>query len=164
MEIRGFVRADEDGRRMALWRWFCKFMKAILQENDKFILRFDKGEEVLEGLKNFMNQENISACSFYGIGACSEVDLGYFNEHLKGYHKKPYCENLEIVSFIGNGSISGGQPAIHAHGAFARHDFSTLAGHVFKLVVSVTCELLVVKFNGALARQANPDFNLNLLV
>ncbi len=138
-------------------------MKIALQDNRRFVLRFDRGEEVIEALGQFMQEQKMSACAFNGIGACSMVELGYFNEYLKDYRKKPITENLEVISLIGNGTIMDSKPAIHAHGVFARTDFSILGGHVFKLKISVTCEVFLIKLDGTLGRQNNPEFNLNLL-
>ncbi|MDR3643195.1 MAG: DNA-binding protein [Candidatus Doudnabacteria bacterium] len=138
-------------------------MKAIIQDDRRYMLRFDKGEDVISGLADFMKSQSIGACVFFGIGACESVELGYFNPFLKDYRKKPYVEELEIATFSGNGSLSGGQPSIHAHGVFSRNDFTSLAGHVFKLVVSVTCEILLIKLEGQMNRGLNAEFNLNLL-
>ena len=138
-------------------------MKVILQDNQSFVLRFDADEEVFEGLTKFMKAQQISSCFFSGIGACASVELAFFNPHIKDYRKKPFFEEMEIISLIGNGSLKDGQPAIHAHGMFGRTDFSTIGGHVFKLVVSVTCEVTLNKLQGKLERTNNPDFNLNLL-
>jgi len=139
-------------------------MKIILQDNKTFVLRFDKGEEVFSGLQKFMQDQQISACVFKGIGACVEAELAYYNEHLKDYRKKPFYENMEIVSLIGNGGLMEGKPIIHAHGVLGRTDFSIVGGHFTKIMVSPTCEIFLTVLNGALQREKNADFNLNLLV
>ena len=139
-------------------------MKIILKDDRRFVLRFDKDEEVIAGLGEFMKTQNIGACAFFGIGAAASVEFGYFNPFLKDYRKKPYVEELEIVSFSGNGSLNNGQPTIHSHGVFAKNDFTTLGGHVFKMAVSITCEIFLIKLDGQMNRGVNPEFNLNLLV
>jgi predicted DNA-binding protein with PD1-like motif len=139
-------------------------MKVILRDKNQYVLRFDKDEEVLEGLKKFMKDEAVSACFFYGVGACQSVELGFFNEHLKDYRKKPFVDNMEIISFAGNGTLADGDPALHAHGSFGGNTFSVIGGHVFKLTVSVTCEIFLTKLDGVMERKQNSDFNLNLLV
>ena len=127
------------------------------------MLRFDKDEDVISGIQDFMKAQNIYACAFFGIGAAASVELGYYNTFLKDYRKKPYVDEMEIASFSGNGGITDGQTAIHAHGVFGKNDFTVLGGHVFKLVVSVTCEIFLIKLEGALERKLDSDFNLNLL-
>jgi hypothetical protein len=139
-------------------------MKVVLQDSRRYILRFDKGEEVLEGLQRFMKEQTISACAFFGVGACSEIELGFFNTHLKNYRKKPFTQDMEIISFSGNGGLMDGETVLHAHGSFGGTDFTIIGGHVFKLVVSITCEIFLIHLDGALERKLNSDFNLNLLV
>lgn len=139
-------------------------MKAILKDNRRYILRFDKDEDVIAQIAAFMQTENITACTFNGVGACSEADLWYYNPFVKDYRKKPYMDSMEIVSLIGNGALKDGQPIIHAHGSFARNDFSLIGGHVAKLVVSATCEVFLIKLDGEMNRSLDAGMNLNLLV
>lgn len=138
-------------------------MKLILKDNRRYMLRFDKGEEVFAKLAEFLAEEKIDNCVFNAIGAVSEIELGYFNDHLKEYRRKPYYEALEVISLMGNACMADGQPSVHAHGMFGRTDFTTLGGHVFKLLVSVTCEMFLIKLDGQMARKHNEEFNLKLL-
>lgn len=117
----------------------------------------------MDGLGKFMAEQAVSACAFFGIGASSNIELAFYNPHVKDYRKKSFYEDLEIISFSGNGGLLDGTPALHAHGSFGRNDFSIIGGHVSKLVVSVTCEIFLTKMDGALQRLANADLNLNLL-
>lgn len=138
-------------------------MKAALKDNRRYVLRFDKGEEVFAKLTEFLTAEKITACAFTAIGAFSEIELGYFNPSLKDYRKKPFYEELEMVSLIGNGGLADNKPFLHAHGMFSRTDFTTIGGHVFKLVVSATCEMFLIKLEGQLSRKLDPETNLKLL-
>jgi predicted DNA-binding protein with PD1-like motif len=139
-------------------------MKIILQEKNYFVLRFDKDEEVLEGLRKFMQEQAVSACAFFGVGACSSAELLHYNSHVKVYRSKPYFEDLEMVSFGGNGGVMDDKPILHVHGSFGRNDFTVIGGHVDKAVVSGTCEIFLTKLEGALERKQNQDLNLNLLM
>jgi len=141
-------------------------MKIVIKDNRRFILRFDKGEEVISGLQDFMAREQIKACSFYALGTAGEIELGFFNVHIKNYRRKKYLEELEIASMLGNGAISqgDGKPAVHAHGVFSRTDFTSLAGHVFLAKALATCEVFLIVLDGEMKRANNPEFNLNLLI
>ncbi|MBL8030356.1 MAG: DNA-binding protein [Candidatus Doudnabacteria bacterium] len=138
-------------------------MKVVVTDRGQYILRFSRGEEVFSEVEKFMQSEGISACVFTGIGATSEVEIGYYNTHLKDYRKKPFYEELELVSFLGNGCLVDNKPFIHAHGMFSRTDFSCLGGHVFKLVISVTCEIFLTKLEGKMERKLDQETNLKLL-
>ena len=138
-------------------------MKIILKDGRRYIIRFDKGEEVFAKLSEFMQSESVGACTFNAVGACSEVEMGFYNEHLKDYRKKPFYEEFEVISFMGNGALVDGKPFVHAHGTFGRTDFTTIGGHVFRLLVSVTCEMFLIKLDGQITRKNAEQFNLNLL-
>jgi uncharacterized protein len=138
-------------------------MKVIIEDNGKFLIRFDKDEEVFAGLLNFATEHNITAAVFTAIGACSEIEIGFFNTTLKDYRRKPLFENKEIISLNGNIAISDGKPVVHAHGIFGDTEFNVVGGHIFKLVVSVTCEVSLTKLEGQAQRILDPGSNLNLL-
>ncbi len=138
-------------------------MKIILQDSRRYVLRFDKGEEVFAGLTEFASKNQVQAATFWGIGTVSEADLGFYNSFLKQYRSKPILENFEILSLIGNISMLDGKPSLHAHGSFGRTDFSVVGGHVFKLVTLATCEIFLIKLDGEMRRKNNPDLQLNLL-
>lgn len=138
-------------------------MKIILQDNRRYVLRFQKGEEVFESLKKFLANEKIMACAFSGIGACKLAELSYFNLETKSYQNKIFEEDLEIVSLTGNSAMLNGEVALHAHTVLSKSDFFCVGGHVIKLVVSATCELFLVKLDGIMERKLDAETNLNLL-
>jgi len=139
-------------------------MKAILQEESKFILRFDRGEEVLTEIAKFMEEKKISACSFTGLGACAGMEMAFYNDHVKEYRKKPFYDELEIINLNGNGALMDGKPILHAHGIFGKNDFTTIGGHVFSLTVAVTCEIFLTVVKGEIKRALDADSKLNLMV
>ncbi len=138
-------------------------MKVILKDNQRYIIRIDKGEEVFAGFLEFARQYDIDAASFTAIGACGELEIGVYDFAAKSYTKQVITEQLEIVSLIGNIALSAGKPALHVHGSFSRRDLSMLGGHVFKAVISATCEIFLIKLDGEMSRGLDSDLNLNLL-
>ncbi|MBP2032870.1 putative DNA-binding protein with PD1-like motif [Clostridium algifaecis] len=67
-----------------------------------YIVKLDKGDEVITELTKFCENKNIRAAYFTAIGAASKVKLGYFDPVTKVYDSKDIVENLEITSLIGN--------------------------------------------------------------
>jgi uncharacterized protein len=138
-------------------------MKVILQDNRRYILRFDKDEEVISGLVQYARDNNIQGAYISGIGSCSTVELGFFNPFLKEYRKKPFLENVEILGFSGTIARQGEEPIVHAHGSFAGNEFSAFGGHVFSMKVLATCEVFLIVLDGQLQRQKDSEWGLNLL-
>jgi predicted DNA-binding protein with PD1-like motif len=138
-------------------------MKQILKDGRRIVLRFDSGEEIVETLKKFLSEEQIFASAFNAIGASKTAELSYFNLKTKKYENKIFEEDLEIVSLIGNSAILNGEVVIHAHTVLSKSDFSTVGGHVARLVISATCEMFLIILDGQMERKFNPESNLNLL-
>ena len=138
-------------------------MKVFLQDNQRYVLRFDKGEEVVGGLKKFLSEKQITAGTFNAIGACSMAELSYFNLETKAYENKTFNEDLEIVSLTGNSAVLGGEVALHCHGVLSGPDFVAHGGHINKLVVSATCEVFLIKLDGKMERKLDEKTGLNLL-
>jgi hypothetical protein len=138
-------------------------MKIILKENNKYALRFDRGEEAIEGLRDFCEVEDIGAGWFWGIGAAGEVVISFYDIGGKEYLDKTIKEDLEIAGFSGNAAKMKEEVIIHCHGIFSDKDFKVAAGHVKKLVVSATCEIFFEKQGGRIERQYDEETGLNLM-
>ncbi|MFY9462116.1 MAG: PPC domain-containing DNA-binding protein, partial [Candidatus Sungiibacteriota bacterium] len=131
--------------------------------NNKYILRFDRDEELLEALRTFCDAENIAAGFFFCLGAAEKITIAYYNIAKKEYEDKNIDAHLEITSMLGNISTLEGRVAIHSHGNFSDKDMRVYGGHVKKLVVSATCEVILEKFEGKIGRAPDKDIGLNLL-
>ncbi len=137
-------------------------MKATLQDGRRYILRFDKDEEIMAGLVQFAKEANLQGAHFSGIGTATTLELGFFNAFLKDYRHKQFIDNVEILSLSGTIALLNGEPVVHAHGSFGTSDFGVIGGHIFKLVTLATCEIFLIALDQPLNRVNNPDFNLNL--
>ena len=52
-------------------------------DNDHYVMRLNKGEEVIEQLKIFATNENVLTGEITGIGASNKVEIGLFNTETK---------------------------------------------------------------------------------
>jgi hypothetical protein len=138
-------------------------MKNILKENNKYIIRFDKNEEVIENLTNFCQEKNIETGFFWGIGATKEVDLAWYDIDKKSYAEKTFKEKMEILNLTGNIAIIEGKTVIHCHGIFGSKDMEVFGGHIKRLVIAATCEILLEVFNGKVERKYSQEIGLNLM-
>ena len=138
-------------------------MKLILHENNKYVLRFDRDEELLEALRTFCDAESVASGFFFCLGAAEKITIAYYNINKKEYEDKDLDIHLEITSMLGNISTSDGRVTIHCHGNFSDKDMRVYGGHVKKLAVSATCEVILEKFEGKIGRALDKDIGLNLL-
>lgn len=132
-------------------------------EHNRFILRFDPGEDVIAGLTKIATEEGWGAASFSGLGAAKHATLGYYDLSSRTYQYRDFAENLEVIGMQGNLVMVQNEVVVHAHGTFSRRDFSCIGGHVKELVVSATCEVTVKVLSGKLERSHDETTGLNVL-
>ena len=128
-----------------------------------YALRLDSGEEIVDRLGAFAADQGLRAGQITGLGAVSEVELGFFVRPTRTYVRRPLAGEYEIGSLVGNLSELDGRPFAHCHIMVAGEDFVALSGHLFRGVVSVTCEIQVVSDPGILRRVRREDLGFHPL-
>ncbi len=111
------------------------------QFDDRYIVRLESGEPVIETLTQFLRAQQVEFANVSGAGAVQWVRLGYWNARTQAYEYREVAEQLEVVSFQGNSSLKEGEPFLHIHGVFGRQDFTALAGHIKEARVHPTLEV-----------------------
>lgn len=145
------------------WAGYNILMRVVLKSLDKYILRLDPKEEFIERLKNFAEKKRIQAGTFYALGSTEELILSWYNMDKKKYEDKTFREKLEVISILGNIARMGKEIVVHAHGSFSDRNMKMIAGHIKKMVISATCEIVFTKLDGELKRKFDKKTGLNLL-
>lgn len=137
----------------------------LLQEQGgrMFAVVFDKGDEVIAGLTDFAKQQGCDSSEFTAIGAFSGATLGYFDRERRDYRQIPIEEQVEVLSLVGNITLSDGKPKIHAHVVVGRSDGTTRGGHILEAHVWPTLEVVVTETPARLRRQHDSETGLALL-
>jgi len=128
-----------------------------------FAVVFDRGEEVLAGLREFGREANLTAARFTAIGAFSDVLLGFFDPERKEYDQIPLREQAEVLSLIGNVAQHQGKPKVHVHVVVGKRDGTAHGGHLLEAHVRPTLEVMVVEAPGHLQRTTDEETGLALL-
>ncbi len=128
----------------------------------KYVVRIDKGEEIVETLKEFCTQNNIKLGSVYGIGAVSKATIGLFETGKKEYHSTTVTGDYEITSLLGNIATMNGETYLHIHSNLSNAKYEVCGGHLNSAIVSATCELIVDAIEGNVDREFSEEIGLNL--
>lgn len=142
-------------------------MRTILLDRQpgrrQFALVYDKGDEICSRILDFARELNVSGASFTGIGALSEVTLGYFDPEQKKYLEISIREQVEVLSLAGNIALKDGEPKLHAHIVVGKRDGSAHGGHLLRGKVWPTLELVLQETPGYLRRSLDDETGLALL-
>lgn len=128
-----------------------------------YVLRLQKGEEIIGTIINFVKKTKVKGGFLYGLGVGERLTLGYFDAHKKSYIRKKFNAEYEFTSLIGNISYFGKEPLIHIHITITDAKFNAFGGHLFEGYVPATCEIVLFPFAGALKRKKDIATGLNLL-
>lgn len=134
-----------------------------LEIQNKFLLRLDKGEEIIQSLIEFADKQKIGFASVSGIGAARRVRLAIFDTKNKKYAERDFQGDLEIVSLLGNVTMADGMPRIHLHAAITGDDLNVHGGHLISATVSVTCELVLTASGEKVGRKKDGETGLMLI-
>lgn len=142
-------------------------MKSKLLHDDNglktFAIVFDKNDDVRKCLLEFANANHLADAHLTGIGAFSEVTLGYFDRQRKDYKRIPVNEQVEVLAFSGNIVQKDGKPQLHAHVVVGKADGTAHGGHFLDGRVWPTLETIVSELPVHLRRTQDAESGLALI-
>jgi uncharacterized protein len=129
-----------------------------------WLVRFNRGEKLIEGLTQLVKDENIGGAWVSGLGAAEWAEVGFYDLRAKKYEWKKFDQALEITSLQGNVSWNEAEPVLHLHATLSDKDMHAYGGHLKELEVGGTCELLLHRwYEGKLQRSEDAQTGLKLL-
>ncbi len=138
--------------------------RKIDESPQTFILVFQTGDELAEGLLRFAQEQKLSAASFKAIGALSSVRLGWLSWERKRYEPSVTLdEQVELVSLIGDVALQDGEPVVHAHVVIGKKDGTAHGGHLLQAHVRPTCEVVLTESPAHLQKFIDPESGLALI-
>lgn len=129
---------------------------------NKIVVRIDRGEEILEKIKELALKENIKLASISAIGAIDELIVGVYDVAKKEYYSNEFKGDLEIVSLLGSINTMNGDFYTHIHLSAGNEKGEVFGGHLNKAVVSGTCEMVVSLIDGTVDRFYDDETGLNI--
>ncbi len=130
---------------------------------NKWIVRIDKGEEIVKTLKKFCKENKIKLGTISGIGATDRVTIGLFETKIKQYHSQELIGDYEITNLSGNVSTMSGEIYLHLHISLADSKYNAYGGHLNSAVISGTGEIVIEEIEDIIEREFNEEVGLNLL-
>ena len=144
-----------------------------IKDGTSYIVRIDRGEEILDKLNEFVKETDLKAATITGIGASSEVELGVYSVKKREYIKYKYDGEFEILSLNGNITRDGDKPYVHLHimtsdgmvfaGGLTFGMGITVGGHLNKCIISGTCELRIDECENVYQRRVDDETGIKII-
>ncbi len=130
--------------------------------NHTIVARIDKGEEILEKIKEIALKENIKLANINALGAVGEFTVGVFKTKEKKYYSNSFEGDFEIVSLTGTINTMNNEFYSHLHMSAGNDKGEVFGGHLNKAIVSATCEMIINIIDGTVDRYFDEEIGLNL--
>src|ERR1700722_11193718 len=138
--------------------------RQIDQSPKTFVLVFQTGDELANGLSKFAEEHKLSAASFKAVGALSSVRLAWFSWESKKHEQSVTLdEQVELLSLIGDVALNEGKPTIHAHAMIGKRDGTAYGGHLVEAHIRPTCEVVLTESPAHLQKFVDPESGLALI-
>ena len=129
---------------------------------NKIIARIDRGEEILEKVKEIALKENIKLAGISALGATNDFTVGVHNVDEKKYYANEFKGSYEIVSLTGTINTMNGEFYTHIHMSAGNDKGEVFGGHLNKAMVSATCEMVIDIIDGSVDRSYDEEIGLNI--
>ncbi|MGH1516889.1 PPC domain-containing DNA-binding protein [Chryseobacterium sp. JK1] len=127
-----------------------------------YIVSLSNHCNIVEGLTDFVQDQNIQAGEVTGIGAVSEATLRFFNPSTKKYVDKTFKEQMEVTNISGNVSEIEGKALLHLHITLGREDYTALAGHLLEARIQGAAEFVFYPLSTRVVKIKNNEIGINL--
>ena len=101
----------------------------------ELMVRLRQDADLIQSITELASSKGIEAGSFTVIGALKRAKLGYYYQKNRKYREMGVESPHELVSCVGNLSLSEGKPFVHAHVVLADEKGNTKAGHLLEGIV-----------------------------
>ena len=132
------------------------------QFGQTYVVRMDRGEEIIATLTALCAQENIRLATVEAIGAVDHAVLSIYDVPTKTFSRKEFSGAMEIASLLGSVTRKDDAPYIHLHATVCDQALNAHGGHANALTVSATCEMFVRVIDGEVGRRSDEAVGLNM--
>tara|TARA_B110001454_G_scaffold146857_1_gene136371 strand:- start:474 stop:902 length:429 start_codon:yes stop_codon:yes gene_type:complete len=130
--------------------------------NNKVFISLETGDEIIESITNVLKIEKIYSGMINGIGAISQVELGFYNIESKEYKKEFFNYDYELTSLMGNITLKDEVPFVHIHINMSDDNFKVLGGHLFSAVTAASAEVIILLNEQTIKRELDKNVGLYL--
>ncbi len=129
---------------------------------DTYVVRIDRGEEILSSLTALCEKEEIRLAQVDALGALDRAEVCVYDVGTKTFYRKEFNEPMEMTNLCGTVSRKDQRAYLHLHVTLADRELRCHGGHASALRVAATCEMTVRLLPGEVDREYDDVTGLNL--
>jgi uncharacterized protein len=127
------------------------------ERKEKLIGKLAYGSDLLEEITRVCSERNIRLAWFEALGAVQKACVSFYDQKAHEYRPVEIDRPLEITNLVGNVSLKGGDPFVHAHITLADSEGHAFGGHLAPGTVVFACEFTLESLDGPVLERAFDD-------
>ncbi len=128
-----------------------------------FLLRLEKGEELVSTVGDFCKKSKISGGWITGLGGVTSVQVGYYHLKRQKYVWRHVKNVVELTNLTGNISQIGDEVILHLHATVTDTRNKAYGGHLREATTGGTVEIFIQTLGVKLTRSLDKNIGLPLL-
>ncbi|MCE3045619.1 PPC domain-containing DNA-binding protein [Legionella sp. 16cNR16C] len=131
--------------------------------NSPFILSLKEGESLFHSIIDYASAIHSSSAIFTGIGALSNILIGFYHRDTQQHSKRLFQGTYEIASLAGNVTLTDNGLFVHIHAAIAGDNFQVFGGHLISAEAAASTEIAITPLNYTIQRKKHPDLDIKVI-
>jgi uncharacterized protein len=111
-----------------------------------FRVNFSKGDELMSGMTEFAEKNNLKMSEVRGLGGISSAVVSVYDPEKGAFKRFNIDQKGELVSLQGEITVQNGKPVFHAHVVIVLVDGTVHGGHLVELHVNPVANLFVSEY------------------
>lgn len=128
-----------------------------------YILSLQEGDNLFQNILQFADLVNIKSAVLNGLGAVSDITIGYFHRDTQQQVKRLFSGTYELVSLTGNITIFGKDRFLHIHAAIGDDKYQVFGGHVIDALASASTEIAIIPLTYPVFRKNHPELDIKVI-
>jgi len=116
-----------------------------------FYIRFSTGDELMSGMTDFAEKNNLKISEVRGLGGISSAVVSAYDPEKKAFKRFNIDQKGELVSLQGEITLQKGKPVFHAHVVFVLVDGTVHGGHLVEAHIDPVANLFVNEYDSSSA-------------
>lgn len=137
-------------------------MKVGQISETKYLLRLERGEEVIATLTAFCEKHEIKNAWITGLGSIDNPTLAHYKVDDKKYSEKQLSGVFEVTNFTGNIALFEDKPLLHPHITLGDEQMQAFSGHLVRGTVSATMEVMITVLPTTFTKSMSEEIGLKL--
>lgn len=129
----------------------------------RLLARLELGEELVKCVTDIVREHTVESAWISGVGGTTSAQVGYYHRVRRKYVFRHVRDVVELINLTGNVSWVGDKPVLHLHAVVTDRRNKAYGGHLKRLEVGATCEILITPLGEGLTREMDPSVGLPLL-